>query len=72
MINTLKNQTPAHDNGGRRSGEDRREFTYSDHTPERRSFKDRRSGFDRRVILYIEKITMDRREGFDNFSLSPC
>ncbi|RLA99177.1 MAG: hypothetical protein DRG83_13450 [Deltaproteobacteria bacterium] len=42
------------DNGGRRSGVDRRQFSYSKHIPERRtgierrSGKDRRSGFDRR------------------------
>ncbi|MBT8357523.1 MAG: hypothetical protein HKO79_03905 [Desulfobacterales bacterium] len=72
MANTVKNQFPAHDNGGRRSGEDRREFTYSHYTPERRSLKERRSGFDRRIKLYLEKITLDRRENFDNASLSPC
>jgi len=72
LINTSKNRTFKHDNGGRRSGEDRREFTYSDYTPERRSSKDRRSGFDRRIELFIDKITIDRREHFDNVSLSPC
>ena len=36
------------DNGGRRSGVDRRQFSYSDHVPERRSGEDRRSGSDRR------------------------
>jgi hypothetical protein len=72
LINTPKNRTFKHDNGGRRSGEDRREFTYSDYTPERRSSKDRRSGFDRRIKLFIDKITIDRREHFDNVSLSAC
>jgi hypothetical protein len=72
LADTLRNQFPAHDNGGRRSGKDRREFTYSDYTPERRSFKERRSGFDRRIKVYMEKIAMDRREYFDNLSLSPC
>jgi len=72
LINTLKNKTFKHDNGGRRSGEERREFTYSDYTPERRSSKDRRSGFDRRLKLYIEKITPDRRVYFNNASLAPC
>jgi hypothetical protein len=37
------------DNGGRRSGIDRREFSYYAHIPERRSGKDRRSGNDRRL-----------------------
>jgi hypothetical protein len=36
------------DNGGRRSGADRREFSYTSHIPERRSGNDRRSGLDRR------------------------
>ena len=36
------------DNGGRRSGGDRRNYSYSMHIPERRSGKDRRSGNDRR------------------------
>jgi hypothetical protein len=37
------------DNGGRRSGIERREFSYDQHTPERRSGKDRRTGLDRRL-----------------------
>ena len=36
------------DNGGRRSGIDRRRFEYTSHIPERRSGHDRRSGPDRR------------------------
>lgn len=36
------------DNGGRRSGIERRRFSYSDHIPERRSGRDRRCGKDRR------------------------
>ena len=36
------------DNGGRRTGGDRRVFAYAMHIPERRSGQDRRSGFDRR------------------------
>ena len=42
---------PLPDNGGRRSGVDRREFLYDAHIPERRSGKDRRSGLDRRLKL---------------------
>jgi len=72
LITALKNEIFTHDNGGRRAGEDRREFTYSDYTPERRSFKDRRSGFDRRNRLFIDKINIDRRNYFDNASLSAC
>jgi hypothetical protein len=37
------------DNGGRRSGIERREFSYTQHIPEQRSGKDRRSGNDRRL-----------------------
>jgi len=36
------------DNGGRRSGIERREFSYYAHIPERRFGKERRSGLDRR------------------------
>ena len=37
------------DNGGRRSGTDRRQFEYLLHIPERRSGKDRRIRTDRRI-----------------------
>ena len=36
------------DNGGRRCGLDRRQFSYAGHVPERRSGEERRSGKDRR------------------------
>ena len=36
------------DNGGRRSGTDRRRFSYAVHIPESRSSIDRREGLDRR------------------------
>ena len=36
------------DNGGTRSGTDRRKFQYTAYIPERRSGKNRRKGFDRR------------------------
>jgi DNA-binding XRE family transcriptional regulator len=36
------------DNGGRRSGIDKRQFKYSKYIPEQRSDKDRRNGLDRR------------------------
>ena len=39
------------DTGGRRSGIDRRQFSYSYHIPEKRSSKDRRNGIDRRSGL---------------------
>ena len=37
------------DNEGRRLGVDRRQFSYTNHIPDRRSGKDRRSRFDRRL-----------------------
>ncbi len=36
------------DNGGRRSGIERRQLSYTQYIPEQRSGKDRRSGNDRR------------------------
>ena len=39
------------DNGGTRSGTDRRKFQYTAYIPERRSGKDRRRGFDRRSSI---------------------
>jgi hypothetical protein len=50
MSNSLTAQE-LRDNGGRRSGIDRRQFSYSDHIPERRSGQERRSGPDRRTGL---------------------
>ena len=41
----------AQDTGDRRSGIERRRFTYTIHIPERRSGEDRRSGLDRRKKL---------------------
>ena len=43
------------DNGGRRSGIDRRQFSYSGYLPERRSGNERRSGRDRRETLREKK-----------------
>lgn len=36
------------DHGGRRSGFERRQFSYSGYIPERRELQDRRAGIDRR------------------------
>jgi hypothetical protein len=55
--NTVRLSSFHIDNGGRRSGQDRRRFAYSNHIPERRLGKehglsrDRRSGKDRRIVL---------------------
>jgi len=42
------------DRGGRRSGGDRRNFSYTLHIPERRKRKNRRSGDDRRKFPRVE------------------
>jgi hypothetical protein len=39
------------DNGGSRSGVERRQFEYTDSIPERRSGRERRKGVDRRLGL---------------------
>jgi hypothetical protein len=54
----LHGSAPIKDQGGRRSGIDRRRFSYAGHIPERRSGKDRREGSDRRS-------GKDRRSGID-------
>ena len=41
----------AQDNEGRRSGTDRRSYTYTEYFPERRAGYDRRTGIDRREKL---------------------
>jgi hypothetical protein len=55
------------DNGGRRSGIDRRAFQYATHLPERRFGEDRRIGLDRRAGSErrdVARSTADRRESF--------
>jgi hypothetical protein len=47
MIEKKQNSTST-DNGGRRSGGDRRIYSYTLHVPERRDGTDRREGNDRR------------------------
>jgi hypothetical protein len=50
------------DNGGRRSGFERRQYDYSSYIPERRSGKDRRSGQDRRQKrIFLDEFFEDRR-----------
>jgi len=46
--NTILKRHISLDNDGRRSGCDRRNYSYTLHIPERRKDKDRRSSFDRR------------------------
>ena len=43
------------DNGGARSGTDRRKYQYSAYAAEKRSGKDRRKGFDRRSPIARRK-----------------
>jgi hypothetical protein len=45
------------DNGGRRSGGDRRNYSYSLHIPERRQGNDRRIGEDRRKFPRLKNLT---------------
>jgi hypothetical protein len=57
------------DNGGARSGFERRRYTTNIHIPERRSGKGRRSGEDRRKDLLPRGINAVERR--DAFSQSP-
>ncbi len=50
------------DNGGRRLGVDSRQFSYTDHIPDRRNDNERRSGIDRRSGLE-RRSGKDRRSG---------
>jgi hypothetical protein len=53
------------DNGGTRSGADRRQFSNKGYTPERRSGRDRRGGIDRRSKKSIrDGKAIERREAF--------
>ena len=54
-----------YDNGGRRSGNERRLFSYLINVPERRSGKDRRSGSDRRTWKRIKIDSENERRRFD-------
>jgi hypothetical protein len=53
------------DRGGRRSLPDRRKFSSSDHFPERRFLRHRRSGSDRRSLQSIKvRKKLERRKAF--------
>ncbi len=52
------------DNGGRRSGIERRRFSYAEHIPERRVGQDRRENGDRRSGL-DRRCGDDRRNGIE-------
>ena len=58
------------DNGGRRSGVDRRQFSYTNYIPERRAGEDRRSRLDRRCgedrrNRNEQTVEMNHRSGLD-------
>ncbi len=57
------------DNGGTRSGTDRRKFHYTAYIPEKRSSRDRRKGFDRRTIISRKRgserrVSLNKRDKF--------
>ena len=52
------------DNGGRRLGDDRRQFSYTNHIPDRRLGEDRRTGLDRRSRLDLRE-EKDRRSSLE-------
>ena len=57
--------TRVNDKGGTRSGTDRRKYNIMDNTSERRSGKERRSGFDQRKIQYFRgEKAIEQRELF--------
>ena len=59
------------DNGGRRSGIERRRFSYAIHVPERRSDEDRRSDLDRRSEK-DRRTCVDRRSAKDRRNGVEC
>ena len=60
------------DNGGTRSGQDRRKLSIINFKPERRTCKERRNGMDRRTgQRYRGELAIERREKFrDQISAS--
>jgi hypothetical protein len=48
------------DNGGRRSGGDRRNYSYTLHIPERRNGPDRRDGGDRRKFPRAKEVAQNK------------
>lgn len=48
------------DNGGRRSGGDRRNYSYTLHIPERRNGQDRRNGSDRRKFPRAKEVAQNK------------
>jgi len=48
------------DNGGRRSGGDRRNYSYTLHIPERRKGENRRNGSDRRKFPRAKEVVLNK------------
>jgi len=48
------------DKGGRRSGGDRRNYSYTLHIPERRNGQDRRNGSDRRKFPRAKEVAQNK------------
>ena len=64
-MTVLEKSTQINDNGGTRSGKDRRQYNSMNNTAERRSGKERRSGIDRRKIQNFRgEKAIERRELF--------
>lgn len=59
------------DNGGRRTGADRRTFLYAVCLPERRVGKDRRSHNDRRAAARFNIIVPQKKNRRKNFPFDP-
>ena len=57
--NDILEQLVILDNGGRRSGGDRRNYSYTLHIPERRNGRDRRNGTDRRKFPRAKEVAQD-------------
>jgi len=64
-MGTPEDDLEINDNGGTRSGRDRRKFTIVTRNPERRAGQERRSGSDRRNGPgYRGKLAVERRDTF--------
>ena len=59
-LNNMAMELKLADNGGTRTGIDRRRFHYTAYIPEKRSGIDRRRGFDRRRLV-TQRIGVERR-----------
>jgi len=58
--NDILEQLVMLDNGGRRCGGNRRNYSYTLHIPERRSGQDRRSGTDRRKFPRTKEVVQNK------------